>query len=299
MGEKTTFTTGYEKSKLYAYFNLLKYFRGNEEFALHDYHNVFLEAKNGLEQYIEKDIADVRILEVGCGQRFCVTLLFHSLGTDVVGIDTDYVDPRFSLSGLLSIWKINGFERFVKTIIRHAFFDKTYYRTLAKEFGRPLKMNDVDVRAMNACALEFPENHFDYTYSNAVFEHIDDIEPATSEIARVLVPGGIANIGIHLFPSLSGGHNFEWSRPDKKPSQSVPPWDHLRQNLFPTHAYLNKLREKDYIAAFSKHFSILNIESHYEGEQLLTEDIQTELSDYSREDLLKRSVRLVMRKEKA
>jgi len=296
MGGKVTFTTGYEKSKLYAYVNLVKYFRRNRDFALHDYHDVFLGAKSVLEQHVKKDIADVRILEAGCGQRFAVTLLFHSTGAQVVGIDTDFVDPHFSLRGYLSVWKVNGFERFVKTLVRHVFFDKTYYDALAKEFGRPLKMDDVDVRVMNACALEFPDNHFDYVYSNAVFEHIDDVPAAAQEIARVMVSGGIFNVGIHLFPSLSGGHNFEWSRPDENPSATVPPWDHLRQNLLPTHVYLNRLREKDFIQAFSKHFEILDVESKYEGEKLLTPEIQAELSDYSRDELLKRSIRVIMRK---
>lgn len=296
MNKKSTFSTGFEKSKLYTYLSLIKYFRKNEEFALHDYHNVLGGAKRVLEQCIAKEIQDVRILEIGCGQRFATTLLFHSLGAHVIGIDTDFVDPNFSIKGLLSVWKKNGFERFVKTLFRHILFDRAYYDTIEKEFGRPLKWDNVDIRMMNASSLEFPDNHFDYVYSNAVFEHINDIDKACSEIARVLNNGGIANISVHLFPSLSGGHNLEWAYPNEKPSKSVPPWDHLKQTLFPAHVYLNRLREKDYLLVFNKYFSIIDMESRYEGEQFLTKEILNELSHFSRDELLKRSIRVVMQK---
>ncbi|MCK4271845.1 class I SAM-dependent methyltransferase [bacterium] len=296
MSKKTTFSTGFEKSKLYAYFSLIKYFRKNREFALHDYHDVFLKAKNVLEQYVTKQIQSVRILEIGCGQRFAITLLFHSLGAHIIGIDTDFVEPNFSFKGFLSVWKKNGFERFAKTLFRHILLDRAYYDTLEKESGHALEMDHVDIRRMDACALEFPDNHFNYVYSNAVFEHIKNIDKAFSEIARVLNTGGIANIGVHLFPSLSGGHNLEWAYPDEKLSISVPPWDHLRQNLYSAHAYLNRLREKDYLSVFNKYLSIIDISSKHEGEQFLTEEILKELPDFSRDELLKRSIRVVMKK---
>ncbi len=295
MNKKHTFTAGYEKSKLYTYLSLIKYFGKNREFALHDYHNVFSEAKKVLEEYVTKKIQNTRILEIGCGQRFATTLLFHLLGAHVTGIDTDFVDPNFSFKRFPTVLKTNGIERFVKTLFRHILFDRAYYDTLEKEFGHPLKMDNVDIRVMNACSLEFSDSHFDYVFSNAVFEHINDIDKACKEIARVLKPGGIANIIVHLYPSLSGGHNLEWHNPDEEPSKTIPPWDHLRQNLFPTHVYLNRLREKDYLAVFNKYFSIINIESKYEGEKFLIEGILKELSDFSREELLKRTIRVVAR----
>lgn len=278
MNKKLTFTSGYDKSKLLTYLNLLKYFRKNREFALGIYRNFINGNKRVLDRYIVKKIQDIQILEVGCGQRFATTLLFHSFGYNVIGIDTDFIDPHFSIKGFLRILKTNGFERFVKTLFRHILFDNIYYRTLSKEFGSLLKTNDVDVRLMNVCCLEFPDNYFDYICSNAVFEHIIDIEKATSEIARVLKPTGIVDMEIHLFPSLSGGHNLAWEYPGENPSKRLPPWDHLRQNIFPTHVYLNKLREKDYLLVFNKYFSIIDIKSRYEGKKFLTEGVLKELT---------------------
>lgn len=297
MDKDRTFSAGYEKSKFHTYLSLIKYYRQNREFALHDYYNVFSEAKRVLEECVPKQIQDTWILEIGCGQRFTTTLLFHLLGAHVIGIDTDFIDPNFTMKGFLTILKTNGIERFIKTSFRHILFDPSYYSAVQKEFGRPLKMNNVDVRMMNASSLEFPEVHFDYMFSNAVFEHVKDIDRTCSEIARVLKPGGISSVVVHLFPSLSGGHNLEWHNPDEKPSKTVPPWDHLRQNLFPTHVYLNRLRERDYLSVFRKYFSIIDIESKYEGERFLTEEILGGLTDFSRGELLKRTIRVVMKKK--
>jgi len=285
---------------LFANLNLRKNSRTNREFALHDYHNVFREVREVLEQYVPKEIEEVRMLEIGCGRRFGITLLFHSLGAEATGIDIDFVDPSFSLSGFLSLWKKSGFVRSAKLLFRRFLFDRTYYQTiereLEKEFGCRLRKDNIDVRRMSACSLELPGNHFDYVFSNAVFEHIRDIDKASREVSRVLIPGGIAFISIHLFPSLSGAHNMEWRRPDEKPSTSVPPWDHLRQNLFPTDIFLNRLREKDYLPVFQSRFSIIDLQSRYEGERFLTDEIRRELPDFSEEELLKRSIKVVMKK---
>lgn len=296
MDKKLTFTSGYDKSKLLTYLNLLRYFRKNKEFAFHSYSSFVNGNKRVLDEYIIKNIQDIKILEVGCGQRFTTTLLFHSMGYNIIGIDTDFIDPHFSIKGFLRVLKTNSFERFVKTFFRHILFDCVYYRTLQKEFGKLLKINDVDIRVMNVCHLEFPDNYFDYICSNAVFEHINDVEKATSEIARVLKSGGIVDIGIHLFPSLSGGHNLEWAYPNENLSKRVPPWDHLRKNFFPTHVYLNKLRENDYLLIFNKYFSIIDIKSKHEGKKFLTKEILNELTDFSKNELLKRSIRVVMKK---
>jgi len=296
--KKTTFSTGFEKSKLYTYWSLMKYwFRRNREFARHDYHDIFCgRAKRVFRERLDTEIRDARILEIGCGQRCTTTLLFHSLGARVTGIDTDAVDPRFSVGGLLTIWKRNGFERFAKTLLRHILFDRGYYKTLEHEFGRPVRKDHADIRTMDACSLDFADDEFDYVYSSAVFEHIDDVDRACGEVARVLKKGGVAFIGVHLFPSLSGGHNLEWAFPDTRPSKTVPPWDHLRENRFPTHVYLNKLRERDYLSIFDGHLSIVDVWSSYEGEKILTEEILAELPDFSRDELLKRSIKVVMKK---
>jgi SAM-dependent methyltransferase len=297
MSKKVTFSAGFDSSKIRTTMGLWKYFRSNRDTGHHDYHRVFCGSLKILEEFLGKDPSQIRMLEIGCGQRFALTLLYHTMGAKVTGIDTDFVDPFFTPKGMLGIWKHNGFERFAKTLVRHIFFDRSYYSSIAKELGSPLKLDkSLDIRFMNACNLEFPDREFDFIYSCAVFEHIDNVDKAASEAARVLKDDGVISIGIHLFHSLSGGHSLEWAYPESRPSQTIPPWDHLRKNLYPTHVYLNKLRQSEFIAIFEKYFTILDIKEEFEGEKLLTDEILRELPDYSREELLKRGIRVTMKK---
>jgi SAM-dependent methyltransferase len=277
---------------------LLKLYRtNNRDFAAHDYHAVFLGTLECLQTHVSKSIRDTRILEIGCGQRFGATLLFHSLGANITGIDHDIVNASPSWFGIKAVVRSNGLERAARSVVRHLLFDREYYAFLEQEFGQPLNFENLDLRRMDARSLSFDTSSVEFVFSNAVFEHIDDVEAATREMARVLVPGGIARIAIHLFPSLSGGHHPEWVFPDERPSTRVPPWDHLRQGRHAGHVYLNELREADFLAIFRKHLTILNVTSIYEGRDQITESIIRELGTYSEEDLLKRSVTVVLRKE--
>lgn len=48
------------------------------------------------------------------------------------------------------------------------------------------------IERMNLEAIPFDTKSFDIVIANHVLEHVDDLDRATSEIARVLAPGGIA-----------------------------------------------------------------------------------------------------------
>ena len=54
------------------------------------------------------------------------------------------------------------------------------------------------VREIKAGVIDFPDEQFNFIFSNQVFEHVKDIEKTLQEIQRVLKPGGAA---LHLFPS--------------------------------------------------------------------------------------------------
>jgi SAM-dependent methyltransferase len=54
------------------------------------------------------------------------------------------------------------------------------------------------VREIKAGVIDFPNEYFDFIFSNQVFEHVKDIDQALQEIRRILKPGGRA---VHLFPS--------------------------------------------------------------------------------------------------
>jgi len=295
MAKAVTFSTGFERSKLRAYWSLLRHYGDNREFARHDF-GVFCEARAILERYLGPMSNGVRVLEIGSGQRFPVTLLFHSFGAQAVGIDMDCVAPRPSWRSFRDTRRRNGLERALKTLARQALFDRAYYEALERLADRPLRRGSVDLRAMDACALEFSPNAFDFVVSSSVFEHINDVGRATQEMARVLRPGGVAYVAVCPFAGLSGGHHYEWAQPDDDRRRSVPPWDHLRQNRFPTQVYLNRLREQDYLATFGGSLQIVDVTTFAQGGRHLTEEIARELSAFSREELLQGSLKVVMRK---
>lgn len=290
-----TFSTGHGGGFLDRTLSLLRQYRHNRSFAAHDY-GVFQECRAAFERHAGRPITGARVLDIGCGQRFPVTLLFRAFGAETTGIDTDVVEPRLTPSACLRMIRANGVERFVKTAVRRAIFDGAYFRELGLLADRPLPFRDLDLKLMDARALDFPPAHFDLVHSNAAFEHMADVPRVLDEMARTLKPGGFAVVGVHLFPSLSGGHHLDWASPDASPSARVPPWDHLRENLHPAHPYLNRWREREFLAAFEQRFEILEHRSWFEGEKLLTPEIERELAPaWTRDELLKRSIRVTLR----
>jgi SAM-dependent methyltransferase len=136
-------------------------------------------------------------------------------------------------------------------------------------------------------SLPFPDDTFDLATSVAAFEHFLDVPTVVAELYRVVRPGGLVWVYIHLFTSPSGGHNLSLT---EIPLRTIPagadPWDHLRRRRLPFHVPLNEWRRDHYLEEFARHFQILK---HYcamrEGQDLLTPALETELLSYSRDEL--------------
>lgn len=237
------------------------------------------------------------ILDIGCGRLYPYSLLFHSLGNRVVGIDLLYIGA--GISPLRRYWTIlhrNGLINFGREFLFSILLkNRAYYRELRRVCGFPLVSDGIRFIEMNVERMGFPDDTFDLAVSIAVFEHVSDVAEAVAELFRVLKGGGIAYINIHLFSSLSGGHHdkVDYTNPDR-----VPPWDHLRRRTRPLPCYLNEMREHQYLSLFQEKFEILEVLDigKGEGEELLSPEIGAELSDYSEEELLKRGITIVARK---
>lgn len=289
-----TSSTGYGGRMLDRTLGLLRHYRRNRRFARADY-AAFAESNAAFERHAGRGVEGARILDLGCGQRFPATLLFHSLGALATGIDTDVVGPFPTGRAWWRMLRESGFERVLKTAVRRALFDREYYRELGRLARRPLRFRGLDLRVMDARALAFPDGAFDFVHSVAVFEHLIDVPGVLAEMARVLRPEGLGFVEVHLFPSLSGGHHPDWLLPDEVPRTRVPPWDHLRERRHPADAYLNRWRERQYLEAFERRFTILERRSRREGERFLTPDLARGLSAYSRDELLTRTLSVVLR----
>jgi SAM-dependent methyltransferase len=269
-------------------------------FAEHDYRDVFGATRDRLAAALGRPVEGLRVLDAGCGQRTPAALLFLASGNQVTGIDTELITTGPGLGSFVRVWRANGLERAAKTLVRQLLFDPAYDRRLAELAGKPLSRRRLDIRCLSVTELPFAVETFDVVISNAVFEHVPDVALALGEVTRLLRPGGVCHIAIHLFPSLSGGHHMAWAFPDQSIPETVPPWDHLRENRFPAHVYLNRLRESDYRTVFEAEGRLELVDwvtTRTEGESLLTPEIQAELAGrYTRDDLLKREVIAIARR---
>jgi len=146
--------------------------------------------------------------------------------------------------------------------------------------------------------LPFRDGYFDLVTSMSAFEHFLDVPRVVSELSRVLRPGGLLWVRIHPFTCLSGGHNLSFT---EIPLRHLPPgvdaWDHLRQRNIPFTVPLNKWRLDQYLEVFRNHFMILKQYcAVQEGMELLTPEIEAELSEYTREELTCCTYAIVARK---
>lgn len=69
----------------------------------------------------------------------------------------------------------------------------------------------VDLLAMDASSLDFPDSSFDVVFSYNAFEHFSDPESVLGEIVRVLRPGGVAYLNFGpLYHSVWGLHAYDY-----------------------------------------------------------------------------------------
>lgn len=246
--------------------------------------------------YLERrlgSLAGLRVLDLGCGATFNQLLLFHSLGGPlVVGLDLTPVALR-------------------PTSPRDALRWLVYYGTLARSAGVLPRLGGLRVLCADAQRLPLVGESFDVVISNATFEHLPDVPAAVREIRRVLRPGGLTYIGIHLWTSPSGSHHPAVPsfplRAERWPS-GLAPWFHLRRlppydpSRAPTYGYqrqpLNCWREAQYRAAFERELRVVDwIRLAREGRELLTDEVRAALPGYSEDELTTRSLRVVAVKE--
>jgi len=288
------------------HFRFYQHFK--QSFASSDFKNVFKKTIRDLSPFKFNSLKGKKILDLGCGQRFPFSLLASAYGAHVTALDINNVKPD---SLPLYFWKtlrLDGSKRAIKSVVRRILFDKLYYNQLEAIAGRPLSPYKTNIEFIVADpeSAKYPlsDDLFDLITSNNVLEHVADVPKYFSEVRRLLKTGGLFYGIIHNFFSLSGGHNFEWASPDTAPSPNVPPWDHLRENLFPAYVYLNRLMPDQYKAIASSQLQVIlfqgrdinNDPGGSEGKTFLTPEVQAELSGFPRDLLLTRSYCIICSK---
>lgn len=274
--------------------------------ADHDYFNVFLKSKKDLEQLLPGLLSDLSILIMGCGYRYTDVLLYSNFAKNIYGVD---IENAFYRDGFIRLFKKfrssnkSVFSSLCKAFIKRNGLPK-YYKRIQELSGVAIDHKNMKLISYDGKTLQFEDSEFDTVLSNAVLEHVIDLEFFFSEISRVTKPRGISYHLYHNYYSFSGSH-----LPESICRKN--PWGHLRGKYQTSPNHLNKVTIEALLTYFSFWFEIINTfqvsKDHskngvnetfsYEEEGLLTPDIRKELKNYSNEQLLTRSYLVIGRKK--
>jgi SAM-dependent methyltransferase len=243
---------------------------------------------------------DRDILDVGAGQ-FLVQLVFFSRQNRAVGIDLDVVPQGLGVSQYATMLLRNGPRRTVKTVGRKALGIDRVYRA---ETLRQLSLRSaplLDVRQMDACAMAFRDSCFDLVYSYSVFHHLPQPDAALREIVRVLKPGGLAYLSLHLYTSENGCLD---PRDITDGRGELVRWPHLRADFasqVSSHAYLNRLRLDQWRVLFDRYLPGAVVLQKTGARPGIEEDAKAlidsgELKHYSVEELMLHDLTIMWRK---
>lgn len=197
------------------------------------------------------------VLDVGTGPHY-LQLTYFSQRNAVTGIDLNVVPHGFRPGQYRDMWRTNGAGRTVKTLVRKALgIDLRHALTVRARIGRPPR--PLRIEQMDVGDMRFADSSFDFVFSSSVFQHLPDPGRALDEISRVLRPGGIASVGLHLYTSETGSLD---PRLQQSSREAVPLWAHLRadhRDAVRTNAFLNRLRLPEWRRIFGAHWPRFNM----------------------------------------
>jgi hypothetical protein len=260
-----------------------------------------------LQKYSGKALVDADVFEIGFGARPYRLMALCSLGVNARGVDLDQPVLRGSMREFSAILRQNGWERWLKSVVRFHVFDWKQRRDLRRSLrGRKRELVVDPVRFLVGDAAgddldrQVVPQSLDLIYSEDVFEHVpaDSLPKLVQNMARWLRAHGLALIRPNIFTGITGSHLLEWYGHrvgDMAPRRSEP-WEHLRKKRFTANTFLNGLTRADYRRIFSAHFDIRDevVASPDLGRAWLTPTVRAELSAYSEEELFSNNVLFVL-----
>ncbi|HEX8433806.1 class I SAM-dependent methyltransferase [Archangium sp.] len=250
--------------------------------------NAVRECEERLTELCGVKLEGLDVLDVGPGQQL-KHMRVLSVKNRVVGIDTDIVAQGFHLHDYVEMLRRNSVLRTVKTVTRKLLgWDELFEKSLARGLsvqGFPR----LPVFLMDATRMSFPDASFDVVCSWSAFEHIEHPRTALAEVARVLRPGGVAYLAIHLYTSHSGSHD---PRTLSNDGAAPPYWPHLRpahQGSVRPNCYVNEVRLDEWKRLF--HETMPGVHFVHERQEELLPHLRElkargELADYSDDELL-------------
>jgi SAM-dependent methyltransferase len=230
-------------------------------------------------------------LVIGAGQKLR-EILYLAGRNRVTGIDMDVIPAGFDPLAYWRMLRANGPLRTLKTATRRALgIDRKFQNQLRIHMGID-RFAPFELKVMDATKMTFPDDSFDFIYSFSVFEHIDRPQAAMDEIARVLRPGGVCYLSLHLFTSANGHHDFRGAG-----DEPLAAWAHLRpqfQNQVRPNAYLNRIRLCEWETMFRasmggvEFFHDTHLEQELPPHAAALQQLRAagELEDYSDQELM-------------
>ena len=247
----------------------------------------FMRMRDAAREALGREIAGLHVVDVGAGQWMSNARLFAAEGARVLAVDPEL--PPSGLVGYAEFARDIGVQRAAKTLANDVVLGGRFDRALAEAAG----VSEVALASARpgrhrhgAERLPLADGSVDLVVSDNVYEHVPDVRAVTAEIARVLRPGGVACITIHPFSAFSGGHHPATIHHGGGPFvPSIPPWDHLRGERFPSGVFLNRVRIRDYRSVLGSHLETRAWEEQHEGETWLDEEVLADLPSFTREEL--------------
>ena len=254
-----------------------------------------------LERYRGLSLRSARVFEIGFGQRPDRLISLMNLTADARGVDTDSPLLNGTPREFTAILRVNGFERFVRSLVRHFLFDAVHLRRLKRALaqrGVVLKIEPDRLLTHDACKLTLPEKSLDLIISEDVFEHLprESIDELVKRMALWLKPDGLALIRPNIFTGIRGGHLAEWFTVEEGKQRRSEPWEHLRKRRFPSRVYLNELTRADFRGKFVTSFKILEerVKIPDLGKTYLKGAAALDLKDFPEEELFSNQVLFVL-----
>lgn len=251
-----------------------------------------------------RPIRDLKVFEIGYGARPYRLIAMINLGIDSFGVDLDAPLLSFRIGDFLQIYRKNGGERLLKSLLRFLIGDIAETRQIRRMIegsGGQFHIPRERFLVGDAAEVLAHVDGVDVFLSEDVFEHIPRkfLGLVVARMATILPPHGIAIIRPNVITGISGGHRVEWFQANIGKRWCAgwsEPWGHLRAPCLTGDTYLNKLTRADYRSLFEEHFTILHEQEKLPGlgSSYLTDAIAHELARFSRDELFSNQVLFVL-----